>query len=118
MSIRRWALLCLAAAVFGTLALSGCSANPANVPVSSDEEKQRRVAPTRPAGADVYSEHCARCHGQEGQGMIGPKIRPPRLNGDEVFAVIADGRPGTQMPAFRGVLSEDSVDSVIDYLVD
>jgi|GEM_PF-2276404 len=31
----------------------------------------------RGQGSTVYSEHCARCHGKEGQGRIGPPVLGP-----------------------------------------
>ena len=57
-------------------------------------------------GAEVYHEDCATCHGERGEGV---RNSGPALNTKEfltealdglIFNTIADGRPGTSMPAW------------------
>jgi high-affinity iron transporter len=80
-------------------------------------------------GARVYMERCTACHGVEGRGD-GPVAAaldpPPRNFHDPAFwstrsiedlrKVVRDGRPGTLMQAFGGVLSEEEIRAVVDHL--
>lgn len=55
-------------------------------------------------GYELYIANCARCHGDEGQGGIGPPLNSqPKLYN----ALTADGQPGT------GHLNPDYLDSVL-----
>jgi mono/diheme cytochrome c family protein len=71
-------------------------------------------------GSELYQTHCAGCHGVEGK--LGPA---PPLNDrlfsqimprDELLRVIAQGRPGTPMPAFSrqfgGPLNEEQIGTI------
>jgi len=56
-----------------------------------------------PDGAALFSSHCAVCHGEARLGGTGPALIPEtlgRLKGGKLEAVIADGRPLTQMAGF------------------
>lgn len=90
------------------LLFAGCQA--------ADEDEELPAAPT-PDGAVVFTENCAGCHGQGGDGgSIGPAIRPSAKTADELFAIIAAGVSGTAMPAYRGRIGEAEVRGVIAYL--
>ncbi len=66
----------------------------------------------------IYATRCAGCHGDEGQGVVGPA-----LGGGEVaqrfpdiadqIAVIASGRG--LMPGFDHILSDEEVRAVAEY---
>ncbi len=72
---------------------------------------------TRLRGANLFAEHCTRCHGRSGTGT-GPEARehlprPRNLTNTPYFAAlpdrrilraILDGVPGTAMPAWRDTL--------------
>ncbi|GAB4361694.1 MAG: cytochrome D1 domain-containing protein [Kiloniellaceae bacterium] len=76
-------------------------------------------AAAEPAGADLYKEHCAECHGADRLGRIGPALIPEALNrlrGEKLAAVIAKGRPSTQMPAFSGTLSADEIAALAEFV--
>jgi len=72
----------------------------------------------------VYEQHCTSCHGIQGEGGIGPTLRNNQFvqtGGDQaVFTTIANGRPGTQMPAWLeangGPLLDTQVNNVVAYL--
>ncbi|HXH04443.1 MAG TPA: cytochrome D1 domain-containing protein [Candidatus Competibacteraceae bacterium] len=73
---------------------------------------------TEPA-ALLYQAHCARCHGVERLGGMGPALLPEnlgRLKKAEALAVIRDGRALTQMPGFQGLLDDASLQALADYL--
>ncbi len=69
-------------------------------------------------GYDVYLANCARCHGQDGQGGVGPKLAGGAVvkafptRSDQVRLV--ENGEGT-MPSFRGDLSTAEIQEVVDY---
>jgi mono/diheme cytochrome c family protein len=88
---------------------------------------QQRVAPDnalQEAGRRVYVAHCTRCHGERGQGD-GPEAgrhQPPPSNFAEMrpsyaaaARVIAQGVPGTAMPAWPR-LTREEVQAVTFYI--
>jgi mono/diheme cytochrome c family protein len=84
-------------------------------------------------GASLYGQHCARCHGQKGEGATEWRHRdtdgmfpPPPLDGaghawhhstPVLKQMILDGSPAGQgkMPAWRGKLSEKEVEAIITW---
>jgi mono/diheme cytochrome c family protein len=75
-------------------------------------------------GAPIYLENCSPCHGAQGQGVDAPPLRDSQYiqtAGDQViFATVAEGRSGTEMPAwlkaYGGPLVDEEISSVVDYL--
>lgn len=55
------------------------------------------------AGARIFRAHCAVCHGPDGVGGRAPSLTSGEFrharNDEELYNVIADGIPGTQMPS-------------------
>jgi mono/diheme cytochrome c family protein len=77
---------------------------------SSDDEAEPRT------GSQIYRAVCATCHGRTGQGFVGPSLADVALrfpNVADQVALVANGRG--QMPAFRGQLSNDEIEKVIEY---
>jgi mono/diheme cytochrome c family protein len=85
------------------------------------------------SGDNVFEANCARCHGPDAEGYVGPQLlnvfeRYGAEEGDEasleqaraaVRHAIENGRyvPGEQlMPPFGDVLSEDAIDAVIEHI--
>jgi cytochrome c553/WD40 repeat protein len=67
-------------------------------------------------GEAAYESHCAECHGAERLGGMGPALLPEnlrRLKPAKAKAVIADGRPATQMPAFGESLSPEEIEDLV-----
>ncbi len=78
-------------------------------------------------GAQVYQNNCEPCHGPQGHGdgPAGAALQPPPKNltqlskaaGDDyLFWRISTGRPGTAMPPWKGILSEEQIWQVISYI--
>lgn len=72
------------------------------------------------AGEPLYQEACAGCHGSEGQGGVGRKLKPndfiqENTNAD-LFTFTLVGREGTAMRAFDGVLTEAQLADIISFL--
>ena len=68
-------------------------------------------------GYDVYLANCARCHGQDGQGGVGPKlagvVTTDFPDAREEVAVVRDGR--ASMPSFKNDLSATQIQDVVAY---
>ena len=60
---------------------------------------------------EFFQANCAACHGGRRQGGIGPALQPATLTetDDFYFKALAEGRPGTAMPAWSdlGLAPED-----------
>ena len=71
-------------------------------------------------GADTYQAQCAQCHGGKGEGGTGTALANATmlaLTPDHFLRhAIVQGRQGTPMPAFGGVLSETDINDVTAYL--
>jgi thiosulfate dehydrogenase len=93
--------------------------------IAREAPKDSPVPPTEPnllAGAKLYREYCAVCHGTAGEpktatakGMFPPP--PPQFQGEgvtddpvgETFWKVSNGIRLTGMPAFRGSLSDEQL---------
>ncbi len=71
-------------------------------------------------GEQVYLANCANCHGKDAAGAdLGPTLISPSVanNDDDFFRqTIRDGRPGTAMPAWEGILTPQEIEDVIAFL--
>lgn len=85
------------------------------------------------SGEDIFGANCARCHGENAEGYVGPQLlnffeRYGATDGDEESIeqaravardTIINGRwvPGkAPMPSFAQVLSDDAIEAVIDHI--
>lgn len=70
------------------------------------------------AGATVFAEHCAGCHGETGQGGAGgPDLTTMPLAQTEEGTVQQVTNGGGGMPAFGGQLSEEEISDVAAFVV-
>jgi mono/diheme cytochrome c family protein len=75
-------------------------------------------------GAQIFQQNCSACHGVQGEGGIGPALRDSQYiqtAGDQAITeTIANGRPGTAMPAWLqskgGLLTDAQIANVIAFL--
>ncbi len=103
--------LVLAAAIVFVIALF---ANESSTPATPAD-------PEAAAGADVYADNCASCHGGDGGGGVGPALADGAVvaafpDPEEQIQVIAEGRDG--MPAFGDQLDAEQIQAVTDYTRD
>ena len=89
------------------------------------------------AGAEVYGQRCIWCHGEEGDGVtdVAERLNPPPRdftfaqykikttdfendypNDDDLFRMIRDGMPGTAMPGWSDVLSDQQTWDLVAYI--
>ncbi len=73
------------------------------------------------AGAETYATICAACHGDVGQGLIGPNLTDEFwINGgseEDIYLNIAEGVPANGMPAWNTSLSEVEMASAMAFVV-
>lgn len=77
--------------------------------------------PALVSGKDLYTDKCAACHGINRQGTPGfaPSLLPEQHghhSDDEIRNAISDGLPGTAMPAFKGSLSSEQIDALVQLI--
>ena len=65
-------------------------------------------------GRTLYLGDCAGCHGQQGQGQIGPKLLHLGDPDAKVARNIANGFP-PRMPAFKAQYSDTQLKAVVAY---
>ncbi len=91
--------------------------------------KTMTVKPVANTPAELYQNACARCHGEKGngQGQIAVYLDPfPRdltkaafMNNktdERILTSLKEGVPGTSMPAWKGVFTEEQLRGVMNYL--
>ncbi len=69
---------------------------------------------------NLLIQDCGSCHGLTMRGGLGPALLPEILQGksrDYLTTVILEGRPGTAMPGWRLLLSEDEARWMADRLL-
>ncbi|PEN08438.1 hypothetical protein CRI93_04815 [Longimonas halophila] len=72
------------------------------------------------AGEENYQRLCASCHGEQGQGIIGPNLTDEYyLHGGsnvDLFNVLTDGVASAGMPAWEGTLSPEERAQVVAFI--
>ena len=79
------------------------------------------------AGAQVFQSNCEACHGPQGHGdgPAGVALEPAPKNlaelnkatGDDyLFWRISTGRPGSAMPPWKGVLSDEQIWQLVSFI--
>lgn len=80
------------------------------------EEIGTSYLPSVATGLTLYRSRCTVCHGENGEGKIGPSINNPAMlsvvSNEFLLDTIVRGRPGTAMPAWRQLSSEDVADVI------
>jgi cytochrome c oxidase cbb3-type subunit 3 len=89
-------------------------------PVPRTAVDERRVQGRSEAGRQVYAQHCAECHGVQGQGRTALSLSNPvflaTASDGFIRHAIEQGRSGTPMEAYKGRLSAEQIDDVTAYL--
>lgn len=71
------------------------------------------------AASALYAQHCARCHGAQRLGAIGPALLAQsleRLPPAEAQAVISKGHQATQMAAFAALLKPEEITQLVQWI--
>jgi putative heme-binding domain-containing protein len=70
-------------------------------------------------GRKVFDAQCAWCHGNEGEGGMGPNLRGKLRHASSlasIVEIITNGIPATDMPGFRSPLTERSIRQTAAYV--
>lgn len=79
------------------------------------------------AGAEIFSSTCESCHGPQGHGdgVAGQSLDPKPKNLADLQAIVGDdylfwriyeGRPGTAMVAWNGILTDEQIWQVVSFI--
>lgn len=93
-------------------------------PANRDEARESHVESLAEQGEAIYQLNCVACHGQSGEGGIGPALNSQQFlqaaSDDQIGLLIAVGVPGSQMNAysidFGGPLTSEQIKSVTTFL--
>ena len=73
------------------------------------------------SGKSIFSTNCAACHGQEGQGSVGPNLTDEYwLHGgdvNDIFKTVKYGVPAKGMVPWQGKLTKDQILEVSSYIL-
>lgn len=67
----------------------------------------------------LLKHDCGSCHGMTRKGGLGPSLLPDKLRARPqalLVNTVLEGRPGTPMPPWRGLLSEQDVHWLVEAL--
>ena len=75
-------------------------------------------------GRDLWTQNCASCHGDQGQGVDAPALNAKQFHtqatDDQIHHVIQAGIPGTEMAAwwrqFGGPLTDEQIRAIVAYI--
>jgi cytochrome c55X len=110
---RRW----LAIALGGLIGVAGVAVLAPTVPARASD-----VSPERQGELlDMVGSVCANCHGPTLAGAVGPPLTPNALAGKDpgmLADTIVNGRPGTPMPPFSGLVDDDEARWLVEQLME
>ena len=69
---------------------------------------------------DMVAQDCGSCHGMTRQGGLGSPLLQEdlvKLSAEAVIDTILEGRPGTPMPPWKGLLTRDEATWIAAYLM-
>jgi mono/diheme cytochrome c family protein len=75
--------------------------------------------PEDASGEEIFSLVCARCHGSNLEGGVGPKLAgadAPSADKPDDYLTTTISRGKGRMPAFRATLSEEQIERVVGYV--
>jgi cytochrome c55X len=67
----------------------------------------------------LVRQDCGSCHGLRLKGGLGPALLPETLAGkpqESMVATVLGGRPGTPMPPWQGLLTEQEAQWIVERL--
>ncbi len=72
------------------------------------------------SGEEIYIGLCAQCHGERGEGFVGPSLSDPlfqyKYSDTEIFDSISTGHSATAMIAWGEILTSDQIAQIVTYL--
>ena len=117
--------------IFLLIACNASQAEEASTPASVPAEFAGMTNPLGPeaatAGAEVFGANCELCHGPQGQGdgIAGQSLDPKPKNLADLQAIVGDdylfwriheGKPGTSMVSWKGVLTDEQIWQAVSFI--
>jgi len=122
--------------VLAAFALTACGGDsgtinvvftPASIPVEFAGQTNPLGADAATAGAEIFKDNCAACHGEQGHGdgPAGVVLNPHPKNLPKLAATVGDdylywrintGKAGTSMVAWKGILTDEQIWQVISFV--
>jgi mono/diheme cytochrome c family protein len=120
--------------ILSALMLMACGASPTESVETPAAVPTEFAGATNPfgleaaaAGAEIFKSNCELCHGPQGHGdgIAGQSLEPRPKNlanlqatvGDDfLFWRIHEGRPGTSMVAWKGILADDQIWQIVSFI--
>ena len=70
------------------------------------------------SGADIYKAKCAMCHGPDGAGKMGPKLKGTTLTAAQIEDQLLKGAPTKKAPHNKPIsgMTEDQAKAVATYV--
>ncbi|MCI0552217.1 MAG: cytochrome c [Anaerolineae bacterium] len=120
--------------ILGMLVLAACGASqteeaftPAPVPTEFADKTNPLGADAAAAGAEVFKTNCELCHGPQGHGdgIAGQSLDPKPKNLADLQAIVGDdylfwriyeGRQGTPMVAWKGILTDEQIWQAVSFI--
>ncbi|MFC3799432.1 c-type cytochrome [Cohnella sp. GCM10012308] len=118
--MRKWTAIAATAALLAmTTAACGKSNNNASTTPPSSEAPASPSGTTTSSGEGaetIYKAQCIACHAADLSGGVGPNLTDvgARLSTDEISSRIHNGGGG--MPAFKGTLTDDQINTLVNWL--
>jgi mono/diheme cytochrome c family protein len=90
-------------------------------PSAMAEEDDRPKNVPRGGGKVAFTQFCTTCHmpdgrGGQNEGGYGADLRKTPLDVNMVVHVITNGRAGRGMPAFKGLIDEENIRLVAEFI--
>ncbi|MDO9300977.1 MAG: cytochrome c [Anaerolineales bacterium] len=118
--------LLLAVLILAALALTACgggtdvAATPESIPAAFAGKTNPLGADAATAGAEIFKNNCAACHGEQGHGdgPAGASLNPQPKNLPDLAATVGDdylfwrvstGKSGTSMVGWQGILTDEQI---------
>lgn len=116
--------LIAAATIFSIAILVAFQLNQMQEPARMEADAASDFASSVIEGNFLYGVNCANCHGEKGEGSIGPSLRTKAVLEDaslgQLIGLVKTGIPSTTMPAwsqaYGGSLTDEEVKHVVTYI--
>ena len=85
------------------------------------EDDDRPIKVPRGGGKVAFTQYCTTCHmpdgrGGQNEGGYGADLRKTPLDVEMVVHTITNGRAGRGMPAFKGLIDEENIRLVAEFI--
>ena len=90
-------------------------------PTAMAEDDDRPKSVPRGGGKVAFTQFCTTCHmpdgrGGQNEGGYGADLRKTPLDVNMVAHVITNGRAGRGMPSFKGLIDEENIRLVAEFI--